>query len=553
MLFKDSQVFDVRDNYLNDSNQIARQISIYKCLVKKPETYNNVFVKKVMAILQPLNINYITVAKILNNFDLFSKINENLTIEEKQQYNNILKNIDIKTLKEFFIPHRSLSIAKKSKDLTIIQSKSYDLSDVPKTNLFQFEKLVFDNKVIYPLSLADNFSDYIYSNLLHSLESTQKKEKSWQTKFLEMIQKWGKCKLILIKDAFEKDSITFNGNKYDVSFVPKFNLNLLIPYEKVFIESDDEIAQNKEYRNNLDVKHTKIINRKYLDIFVIFPFKDQHFVSNDGKIYFIEKVITQNDDLISKINQICVCIEFEQLLRESIHSISFDELISFVLTENSLKLQGIGLLLLREMCGDNLMLNDHIIKLPYLFDILKYTSFPCSKTQILLYKNPNEHLSDSLFESCIKLIKDITYSSSTAFDVSLLSSDFFIPASYIEKIFCFLKNNEEKYVFLTLVLQRYNNFNFSQYRNNLQVNFHHAIQEFVKVEHTPMIQNINNIVYENRVLNLLPASLCYDWFPDSSVSFYQFNNEQLNDLVEKNETIFTKPQMAIFFTLLLEH
>lgn len=449
------------------------------------------------------------------------------------------------------------------------------LEAISKVSLYEFERLCFNNRVLYYYYEGTSFAAYVYQNILYSLNANDlnqlKGNNVWQVKLAEILYKTDFDDFIAFS-AFTQNQIVVNESTViDTSFVPKYRVLELKPVMKRIPKSDnDRIILN--YRNYLNPRQIRKVPIQYISIFLTFPFKDKHYIQPNGDIAYInlpmvnqKKIVYDNIELT--IQQMCEISDIMQIIVDARNWINPNVLIYKLISENDLKRQGLMLILLRYLIGPYLTLGPFTINLPTMNNILKWSNIANSNecNKILLLKNTIEQNNISTSYDKIKiyvnLIKSIVDNCVSKIGATFLCSSYQIPDVYLASIYELLESDAEKYVFFTLLIQQYPLNQYLKYRDN-----------FLK----PVFQNLNtdqnilssfkkcvrkyiNVTTKDRLhsytIPLILSNEISDYTecpPYTCLELYEFKNPQLKNLVELGDTELTNLQMASFITLCIQ-
>lgn len=401
--------------------------------------------------------------------------------------NVVIQKKDIFELKIKPIEFEECMLKSKLAKLNLLPlSKSYKLSinlEVTKNeNLQDFEKLIFNSNVFYHFYPHMSFALYLFNNALYNLNvKTFSEINNYDDNFFTKL-----CYLInecnydesIVKSFFFQNDIYINEIYYDVSFIPKYNINNITPLSRnlpiTYLNTKDYI----NYWNNLDLTKTKIIKYEFIKLFKIFPLKQSYYIYPDGKTVFLNvKKYSTDEKYISHLISLCTVNKIENYIYDILNFLTVDDLFSYAAHINDLKKQGYALFLLRIICGPVYIFENIQIPLPTIMDVLEWvdcTFYDDSKDlKILLPKSNINCTNNPQYIRCVSLIKYIVQNAGSKFNACLLCSRFSIPEAFFTSLYTEFrdKNNEMTYVILTIISQQYNNKLFYLKRENLKVNF----------------------------------------------------------------------------------
>lgn len=426
-------------------------------------------------------------------------------------------------------------------------------------NLLDFEQKVFNNKVQYRYLNDSNFATYVFNNILYSLgaQSVDELEQhdSWQAKLAILIPHMEFDELS-VKDAFQNDRVVYNSKFYDTSFVPKYDVNSLVPQPNVNDTTTNDLDLIN-YHNNLNVKETSSVPMEKMAIFLVFPFKDGHLVQPNGKIVFLDYAIpVKRRSVELLLGNLCNTYNVEATIDDYARLIRLDEVKHHAIYAKSLNEQALALMIIKRLVGSHLRVGSHLVNIASEVTLLSWTEHYCSKVKDFIL--PPFYESDRA-ESANRLVKDIAGSCSSMMGACILCSGFKLPENLYSNV---LKSIEEspdedastidarKYVFYTLVLQEYQLTPFIQIRDQLKPSFGSNSIKLDHFDHFKASKKYVNKVYKDDPLVLPSTStLCtkYDCF-----EMYEFVDNQLNKIVKGHPVDLSRHQFINFVTLMLQ-
>uniref|UniRef100_A0A0C9RP25 CLPB1 protein n=1 Tax=Fopius arisanus TaxID=64838 RepID=A0A0C9RP25_9HYME len=431
---------------------------------------------------------------------------------------------------------------------------------VPSTNvsLIDFEKLMFNNKILLRYYENVRFVDYMLANLKYYLDvdevSQTEDNMLSQAKLLQFMDKTEYNEYTLIR-AFYDNTITYNNMIYDTSFVPKYPVldlkHQLSPI--ISIDKSDEI----NYWNSIDLSTIDIIPIQYLGIFMVFPFKNGFYVQPTGKITKIPLKPKKRMSLINLLASICSSDDLEAVLDETCKIYTAEDILHWTLYESTLRNVGLGILLLRRYFGDILTINPFKIALVNEYTILSWLTLQCNKGDtypgVLLPCNPDKN--DNTLELSrtatisLALIRDIINAAQHVFDVSVLISNYCILESDMYPIYTKLNTSTEKYVFLLMVYQYYPYYNYERALRLLNENLSFGKDTNMNIL---SLYKPNPRHYVNAPLSVKLAQMTVPIVrpqdlnseittcsPTACPDLYEFTDYQLNELAKSGTLQFT--------------
>lgn len=495
-------------------------------------------------------------------------------------------------------------------------------------SLYNFESLAFENRTIFALYADCLFSTYFYQNVLYFLNAQTVKDlendNKWQAK-LSVLLNHTKFSEFVALEAFYSNSVTLHGIVYDTSFVPKYkvrdlkrqtrrtDINLALPTDglnykpnscETFDANTDTISSeyvrgicNSEsceyvkyisdetmfaYRDQIDIKKTQIIPKRYLKIFSIFPFKDGHCVDSNGKIHAVhfntqsKRIFTS---LVATLRQIYRAKNMETAVYECVELYKFKHVLAFVSNNNDLDLQGMGLIVLRAMRGNYIEINDSgkTLRLAYSNEILTWLKRYCYGNKCTNYNydknlgnviifahgpDASVEFTNILLTDAYTLIQNISRTARSELDCSIICSRFSINPVLYHSLYNKLKTNAETYAFLTIAIQETNLNAYREYRERLRPvwvgDLSHG--ELFNTHPSSIIlrdvsENEQSLIDTGRVCNVKPTEMQKKFQIPSRqrIDEYEFTDNRLRELVIHGNTILTDSEIITLLTYKLKN
>lgn len=441
----------------------------------------------------------------------------------------------------------------------------WNLLPSTRVALVDFERLVFDNKILVRYYENVRFLDYIVANLKYYLDVNSVSETVGnilsQAKLLQFIVETEYNEYTLVR-AFYDNTVTYEGVVYDTSFVPKYPVldlkHQLSPI--ISVDNSDEIS----YWNSVDLSTIDTIPMQYLAIFMVFPFKNGFYVQPTGKITKIPVKPKKRTSLVNVLDSVCSSDDLEAVLDQTSKLYNADEVLHWTLYEQSLRNVGLGILLLRRYYGDILTISPFKIALPNEYTVLSWLSLQCGTDDtypgVLLPLNDvaadknndnNAELSRTAIVT-VALIRDIIATAQNAFGVSMLISNYCILESDMYPVYQQLVTSTEKYVFLSMVYQYYPYYNYQRALQILSKNLTFGRDTTINIT---TLYKSNARRYVNAPLSVKLAQMTVPIVRPQDVNseiatcspiacpdLYEFTDAQLNDLAKLGTLQFTTPK-----------
>lgn len=517
-------------------DELYRQNKVWDFLNNFDKPIKSVFDCKIVSILNNSNhLDPIRISKINTNIKLLTdeyNFESKLTSSEKSYILDLINDTTIESLLNFSLPIKT-KISKHLTNPKIHDNFEFQTILLSDTSLFKFETLLFDNNVLVSYNKNESFSKYLYKNLLHyfnvsSLDELDSFSEDWRIKLLKLIRLFNFNNFI-VTNLFYENTIKFNEEVFDVSFVPKYDVNSINP--KYLPEKEVFNRKNINYYETFNPKHTEIIPTEYRILFKTFPFKNGFYINHkSGQIKYIDYPTNKNESTKYYISDICNIKNIDYALSSVAEILSTKELMSFIIYSSDLKHQGLALMILRIKIGsiwkmDNLF----TITLPWLNDVFGWCKIACNNDKIIL---PLNNPVSERTRNYIKLIKHIEDVAENKLDVSFLCSGYLIPPYESKSIFDSLTTDCQKYIFSILLLQEYHTNDLYEYILQLNPEFH-SIKEFDFNEYEHLMKRSSiSVTDDNSNIKLLESgNEMFICSPLNCMEKYRFTDDRLNQLV----------------------
>lgn len=393
----------------------------------------------------------------------------------------------------------------------IAQHGTFDIA------ISEFERFAFDNRVKYSLYTDSSFASYFYHNTLHAFgydADNLETDNRWQAKLCRYIVLTNFSNLFAIQ-AFEKDSITYDGTTYNTVFVPKFPVMEIQRqrhhYEEIatkaelcssqFCKNISESSKKTlfEYRNALNVRATNTIPEQYRLLFRVFPFKDNHWINyRNGQIQLLPlpKLDTPVPVSLEHSLQLMLSLyNVDAIADECSRDNEYNHVLNFASSTDNLALQGMALIVLRLMTGNRIVVDEHThIELPFKNEIFAMLKMYCKTNRCgdivqspnadpatLLFPLESKYLllNPKLIDHNVVLIKMIADVALSSLHCAYLCSNYTIPETMYGTLFRKISTAEEVYAFLTICIQDTGKVMFREYRSRLDVKWIKAFEPTV--------------------------------------------------------------------------
>lgn len=456
------------------------------------------------------------------------------------------------------------------------------------STIHKFELMLFGGFAKHPYTTDMSFSTYLLKNILYKLNASSITQLKFNNDVLAKIAILVALEFgyddIATKLAFKFQIVKYKDVEYNTSFIPKFyDVDKIRPSSVIggVIDNDDLKFTHKliidqrnglQYYNDMDPKTLPFVPKANLRIFKIFPFKAGHYINPEtGNVMFLNKKPLNPNHLLNRLISYVPCNEkiIQQWAADFAEIFTLPELISFTVNSSDIKTQAFGLLALRIKYGIYIKIDtpNLIITLRNAHDILSWLHLQCYDTAsnvthgddmvLLPHSQKSPTFSKPYYE---ELIRDIAASAITKLNATLICSSYTIPELYLYDVHKNLNSDAEKYVFLTLLCQKYPRLLYMSVRDDkLNPIFGseniNVLEKYEPNLQTSKIYNENTIQkdLENYKTDILrpfdlgtvtcPIYKCLDQ--------YEFTNPKLNELVMTGDTTLNEEELISFITLMV--
>lgn len=536
--------------------EAERQEAIFEVVVNGhvPES---IIQKKAAAIIGHDSIKPVYQSKAYQHLNEVSRICDRLNIETdegKTAIKNLLDNKPINIHMSFKMPRKMpiLSLSKQRQRLTYRHTKLKVIA-VTNVNITEFEHLIFNSKADYGY-YEGFFAFYIHNNILTNSEEFS--SDSWQFKVSKLIELI-KFDHDLTMEMFYKDSITYDGETYDTSFIPKYDVRNLRPLDLPTQDEKESEGHLIYYHEQLDPSNVTQIPDDKRAIFVVFPFKNGYLIKADGSVEYLNFRPKQlYKSTLLKINNLCNIHDYESALNKYARNISLDEATYYAIYSKGLNEQAIALSLIKRINGDTLTLGDHLIEIASELTLLSWTKYSCSSLEIILppyYEFPKNGLA-------LNLVEDISQSCVSKLGACVLSSMFHLPEVSYAFIFKEIESSEvpravkhgRLYVLYTMIYQDYLDDMYERLRDRLDPSFgKNNIELDIYSTFKYKLNQVNNN-FEDKSPEFFLTDEFSACAPDICYEMYEFVDKQLNNLVRYSDVKLNKEQKANLIALLVQ-
>lgn len=456
------------------------------------------------------------------------------------------------------------------------------------STIHKFELMLFGGFAKHPYTTDMSFSTYLLKNILHKLNASSITQLKFNNDVLAKIAILVALEFgyddIATKLAFKFQIVKYKDVEYNTSFIPKFyDVDKIRPSSVIggVIDNDDLKFTHKlindqrnglQYYNDMDPKTLPFVPKSNLRIFKIFPFKAGHYINPEtGNVMFLNKKPLNPNHLLNRLISYVPCNEkiIQQWAADFAEIFTLSELISFTVNSSDIKTQAFGLLALRIKYGIYIKIDtpNLIITLRNAHDILSWLHLQCYDTAsnvthgddmvLLPHSQKSPTFSKPYYE---ELIRDIAASAITKLNATLICSSYTIPEVYLYDVHKNLNSDAEKYVFLTLLCQKYPRLLYMSVRDDKLNPIFGSENINVLEKYEPNLQTSK--IYnedttqkdlENYKIDILrpfdlgtvtcPIYKCLDQ--------YEFTNSKLNELVMTGDTTLNEEELISFITLMV--
>lgn len=427
------------------------------------------------------------------------------------------------------------------------------------STIAEFEFMTFNNIRKYRYLGGTTFAGYIFQNILYSLNAQNVEalvdNESWQARLALLLHNTDLNDRVA-RTVFYENVVRYKGIDYDCSFVPKYDVNSLMPQQP-----PDSIATHLEmirYRNSIDIVRTKQIPPNYMAIFRVFPFMHGHYIKPNGRVVFLNVSAQCRKSVRLTINDLCHSQDLEYTVESAARNLTLDDVIYFAIYAETIKEQALALLVLRCMIGSYVTIQKHSIRLPQALTILSWTKLSCNSLDTIILPPPYRNIPQQKIQMYTSLIKDIAKSCYSKMNAVIICGSYNLPEYILKPCYDNLQNDAEKYIFFTLLLQDYNYASYSNARNRLRPVFGQETCDLSQYEMSTNTYNDSTLADRLNALTeplVKPANMndvtitaCP---PYKCVDMYEFVDPQLQTLVKTESCQLTAHQFANYIALVL--
>lgn len=332
-----------------------------------------------------------------------------------------------------------------------------------RANLREFEDLVFDGKRVRYRYYGDtSFAAYLYQNLMHVLAVRSVNEllgnRDWRARMALLLDETNLNEEVA-REAFSADRVAYRGRFLDTSFVPEYDAYSVRPMTRIDTTAD-RVADARSTKEWLEFEPSLAVQRsKTPNAFAFFPFKNGYYVQVNGPIVYLDIPRTKSRLADAQLRTIgCVGGELEYAMSEISRTITLQDAISLAVNATTIEEAGLTLMILRRMTGDRVRVKTYTVTLPDEHDMLSWMRIPCrdryiSRDRKLTIMLPIENPPNETTLLSVATVRDIARSCFSAVGACILSSSYCFLELDLYAIYIKLKNDAEKYVFFTIIMQ----------------------------------------------------------------------------------------------------
>lgn len=426
-----------------------------------------------------------------------------------------------------------------------------------RANIREFEDLVFSGrKIRYRYYDDTSFAAYLYQNLLHVLGAHSVDEllgnQDWRARLALLLDETDLNEQVA-RDAFSEDRVAYRGRFYDTSFVPGYDVHSVKPVTRI----GTSVTRNKNSQAikewlNFEPSSTRQNDAQIPEAFASFPFKNGYYVQTNGKIVYLD--IPRSKSLLADAqlrNLGCVMGEIECAISEISRTITQQDAIALAVNAKTIDEAGLTLMILRRMTGDRVYVKSYTITLPEEYEILSWMQIPCFTRRTtndgkLTITLPIENPPNETTIESVALVSDIARSCFSAIGACILCSSYCLLEIDLYSIYIKLRNDAEKYVFFTLVMQYHSSNLMLLARNRLKPVFGRDSTVNVSRLYKPNARvwfdrTMHDRLQDNTIDLLRPEDInvetlrvdCTD--VESCLDQFEFTDDKLRSLVDNVE------------------
>lgn len=360
-----------------------------------------------------------------------------------------------------------------------------------------------------------------------------------------------------------------NESEQILSFRPNLKKQVAHPHEII------------SYWDRMNVKKTNTVPLHFMPIFLVFPFKNYHFISPNGKIHHIDFGPVQRSCVHHIMTLIHQASEIEVAVRSASRLLTIEDAIEYALCSQNILDQGSALLVIRDKIGDTLFLDGHTIHLPYLNEVEVWrTHFykfdgnctSIDRTRVILPKgistgSVSNEFSKSEVKKHVSLIRELASASASKLNASMICASYYLPEYLYRDVYEIICEEDDArlYVFFTLILQSHNLWIYREFRDSLSPVFSSSfenqaeekkssrlMEEMIGVR-TQQVPDVEPQNFGSNGSDCLTPPLRYEGRCSvfDHIEMYEFTNPQLNALVASGDTPLSNDQKASLVALLL--
>lgn len=535
-------MFKLRDTLPTD-DEIRRQNIIRRIIFRTAEPLT-LLEKKAAAITGHPSIDPILTAKAFKKLpEILSELRDEADLLDAEFRNRLAKTLAATRLepndpiilprkKPIFVSPVTLTAPPPLAPLEILSTRA-----ISSVSLAEFEALAFNSKILYKYYKDTSFASYLFQNLIYSQNLMNRAQLSdlhsnaqqnWQTRLASLLY-IANANERLATDVFYSDTVEHKGFEYDVSFVPKYDVLSIQPLSEIEPPASEQSMINYYY--SVDLATEKVVPKRYLGIFLSFPFKSGYYVHPNGSIVFTNLPRIDRQSVVGAFARICDVSDIEAAVENVAAQVSLDDAVSYAAYAKTLTAQGVALMVARRIVGrDTIYLPTAAIslRLDDEQNLLSWMNFSCVRGQILLpilYGSPTG-------DRTVALIRDIAASCRSKIGAAIVCSSYVVPEIDINYAHTRLVTDAERYVLYTLVLQQYPKGMYYAARNALRPEFGTRDLDMSGYERSVRRSNVNVTPKNYRALMFSddPGPVPNNCTTDRCLDNYEFTDPQLKAL-----------------------
>lgn len=380
---------------------------------------------------------------------------ENVRLPDaKKQVTEFVKCANITENSTFILPQKMPILAERPQPVPVYPHDN-ELIELSAVSLEEFKHLCFNNRVLFHYYNIDEFGTYLYQNILHYLNAKSSEQ-------LEHLNVWQAHLGLLLyqtdysnnvaREAFYNDTVQYQGITYDTSFVPKYDVDKLAPQHRMtkrMQQIQNDLEQIKYYQQ-FNVAQMRRVPLSRMGIFLIFPFKNKHYVAPDGLVHYVGdyvpmRAVRKSIKLLIE-HSVCTMSDLESNIESVARQISVFDALYQAINANDINVLGVALLVLRRLCGNTITLKELNVSLPSELNILSWLRLTCDRTRIILPSNNyNCYARDVIY---VDLIRDIAQSCCSELGACMMCASFVMPEILYNSVHTFMNTDAELFVFL---------------------------------------------------------------------------------------------------------